>query len=126
MGSDDFTTDWVDCISGEYSDDEIERKVQKLVNVLSKHEGDKELKLRWLRKHLTLLESEAAKQFDPEPAPQRYAAAIVSVTIRYYRKWWGSKDREMPQDTTGVRSTQPAKPRHASGSDFLREVKSSK
>ena len=125
MANDSFT-DWLDFIADEASDTDAERKVQKLVNVLSKHEGDKELKLRWLRKHLTLLESEAAKQFDPQMAAQRYAAAIVSVTIRYYRKWWGSKEREMPQDTTGVRSTQPVKPRHASGSDFLQGIEGGK
>ncbi len=122
MGNDNFDN-WLDFIADETTDDEAERKVQKLVNVLAKYDGDRGEKLIWLRRSLSLLECEAGKLFDPTAEPQKYAASILSLTIRFYRHYLKSHAREMPQDKTGVRSTQPAKPRYASGSDFLREVK---
>src|SRR5262245_48455883 len=79
-GSED--QDWLGGFDTDRTQDAA--KALRLVNLLAQLEGSRAHKLKWLEKQMPLLEAEASKA-GHEPGTRAFGAAIVSVTIRFYR-----------------------------------------
>lgn len=77
--------DWWDTVE---ESDEVERKANRLVNVLARFPGSKEQKLRWLVENLGLMESELERDGISPSQPQRFAGGMKSLAIRWWRHQW--------------------------------------
>jgi hypothetical protein len=71
------------------------KKAEKLVNVLAKYPGTRDQKVQWAERNMALIEAEALK-FEAR-TPEGHRGAIMSVTIRFYRRWWAEGHGERPQ-----------------------------
>jgi len=85
---------WWEQIDADQSKDE--EKAARIVNVLAKYPGSREMKVAWLLEELPAIEAEAAKQFDPEDESRKFGAAVCSLAIRYWR-WRLKKSGGVPR-----------------------------
>jgi len=79
---------------------EVERKADKLLNVLARWPGERDGKREWLLANIPLMEAELEREGVDPGDTRRFAGGMKSLAIRWWRNEWKRRPRQVLESAT--------------------------